>query len=263
MGGLISMQTTIHSKVFGEYLKSRRERIQPEKAGIKINQRRRTPGLRREEVAYLSHISVTYYTWLEQGKDIHPSRDILLNISQALQLSPDEKEHLFNLAYNDELVLPNDKQYNHSLQSVLDELPFPSFITDQRSKVIFWNEEAERKLFPFSSFKDRHLLQLLFLEESFRNRIQNVEEFSAYSVAVWRNIYDRFPEDKILNQLLVTLEESSEEFKNLWEQHHIQQKKVSFISLKEGDQIKQYRIHSSSRVDGDEDSNWCMYIPVY
>lgn len=256
------MQSTIHSKIFGEYLKSRRERMQPDKAGIKINRRRRTPGLRREEVAYLSHISVTYYTWLEQGKDIHPSRDILSNISQALQMSADEKEHLFNLAYNDESVLPVDKKYDPSLQLAVDELPFPSFITDQRSSLIFWNEEAEKKIFPFSSLDEQHLLQLLFLENGFRDRIQNVEEFSAYSVAVWRNIYDRFPEDKILNQLLVKLQEQSTVFKDLWEQHHIEQKRVSFIFIKEQDQIKQYRIHSATRVDGDEDLNWCMYIPV-
>ncbi|KAB8126023.1 helix-turn-helix domain-containing protein [Gracilibacillus oryzae] len=256
------MQTTIRSKVFGEYLKSRRERIQPDKAGIKTNRRRRTPGLSREEVAYFSHISVTYYTWLEQGKDIHPSREVLLNISKALQLTPDEKEHLFNLTYTDDSALPVDKYYDASLKYAVDELPFPSFITDQRSKVIFWNEEAELKLFPFSSFEERHLLQLLFLEKSCRDRIQNADEFLAYSVAVWRNIYDRFPEDRILNQLLVTLQNQSELFRNLWDQHHIEQKKVSFISIKERDQMKQYRIHSATRVDGNEDLNWCMYIPV-
>lgn len=259
------MQTTVHSKIFGEYLKSRRERIEPYKAGVEINQRRRrTPGLRREEVANLSHISVTYYTLLEQGKDIHPSRDILLNISQALQLNPDEKEHLFVLAYNDNRsVLPVDKQYQASLQAAVDEFPFPSFITNQRSKIIYWNEEAETKLFPFSSYDERHLIELLFLEKNFRNRIQNLEEFSAYSVAVWRSIYDRFPEDEILNHLLAKLKEQSQVFKSLWEKHHIEQKKVSFISIGDDqDQIKQYRIHSSLRVDGDEDLNWCMYIPL-
>lgn len=257
------MQATIHSKVFGDYLKSRRERMQPNKAGIQSSGRRRTPGLRREEVAYLSNISVTYYTWLEQGKDIHPSQDVLLNISQALQLNPEEKEHLFNLAYNEELALPIDKQYNSSLQATVDELPFPSFITDQRSKILFWNKAVENRIFPFSAYPERHIMELLFLEKSLQNRIQNYEEFSAYSVAVWRNIYDRFPEDKILNQLLAKLSKQSDTFQTLWEQHHIQQKKVSFITIKdEEDQINQYRIHSSSRVDGDEDLNWCMYIPV-
>ncbi|WP_093336173.1 helix-turn-helix domain-containing protein [Salibacterium halotolerans] len=159
--------------------------------------RRRTPGLRRQEVAYLSHVSVTYYTWLEQGKDIQPSRDVLMNIGQALQLSPDEKEHLFNLAYNEALSLPNEEQYNNSLQATIDNLSFPSFITDQRSKVIFWNRGAETMLFPFSScsFEERYLLQLLFLERSIRNRIQNWDEFSTYSVAIFRGTYDRFPED--------------------------------------------------------------------
>ncbi len=259
------MQSTVHSKIFGEYLRSRRERIQPEKIDVDSDRRkRRTPGLRREEVAYLSHISVTYYTLLEQGKGIHPSRDILLNISRALQLNADEKEHLFALAYNDsESVLPVDKQYQASLQAAVDEFPFPSFITNQRSKIIYWNEEAEKKLFPFSSYDERHLLQLLFLEQDFRNRIDNVADFSAYSVAVWRTVYERFPEDKMLNHLLIKLQEESLEFKNLWEKHDVEQKKVRIIAIRDDSgQIRQYRIHSSLRVDGDEDLNWCMYIPL-
>lgn len=260
------MQKSVHSKVFGQFLKSRRERVQPEEAGIHMTSgRRRTPGLRREEVAYLSHVSVTYYTWLEQGKDIQPSQEVLLNISQALQLSPDEKEHLFNLAYNETLSLPIEEQYNDSLQTTVDNLPFPSFITDQRSKVIFWNREAESMLFPFSSCasEERYLLQLLFLEGSIRDRIQNWDEFSTYSVAVFRGIYDRFPEDPILNQLLVDLKQQSKLFRELWEQHHIEQKKISFISINdEQGQTKHFRIHSATHVDGNEDLYWCMYVPV-
>lgn len=257
------MQTSVHSKVFGQFLKSRRERIQPEKVGIYMTSgRRRTPGLRREEVAYLSHVSVTYYTWLEQGKDVRPSQDVLLNLSQALQMSPDEKEHLFNLAYSEILSLPTEKQYNDSLQATLDGLPFPSFITDQRSKVIFWNQEAERILFPFSSSKERYLLQLLFLERSIRDRIQNWNEFSSYAVAVCRGIYEQYPEDPILNQLLVNLKLQSKMFRNLWDQHQIQQKKVSFISIKDKQgEINNFRIHSAAHVDGNEDLHWCMYVP--
>lgn len=260
------MQTSIHSKMFGQFLKSRRERIQPEEAGIQMTSgRRRTPGLRREEVAFLSHVSVTYYTWLEQGKDIHPSREVLINISRALQLSPDEQEHLFNLAYNETFSLPIEKQYDDSLQDTVDKLPFPSFITDQRSKVIFWNLETERMIFPFSSCvpEERYFLQLLFLEPSFRDRIQNWSEFSTYSVAVWRGNYERYPEDPILNQLLINLKQQSKLFQNLWDQHNIQKKKVSFISINdEQNQTNNFRIHSASHVDGNEDLHWCMYVPV-
>ncbi|WP_188454938.1 helix-turn-helix transcriptional regulator [Virgibacillus oceani] len=259
------MHTSIPSKMFGQFLKSRRERVQPEEAGIlQTSGRRRTPGLRREEVAFLSHVSVTYYTWLEQGKEIQPSREVLTNISKALRLSPDENEHLFNLAYNETFSLPIEKQYDDSLQAAVDKLPFPSFITDQRSKVIFWNREADKMIFPFSSCatEERYLLKLLFLESSFRDRIQNWSEFSSYSAAVCRSIYDRYPEDAILNQLLDNLKRQSKMFQNLWDQHHIQQKKVSFISIndKQG-QTHNFRIHSASHVDGNEGLHWCMYVP--
>ncbi|MGN0022140.1 MAG: helix-turn-helix transcriptional regulator [Sphingobacterium hotanense] len=261
------MQTSIASKMFGQFLKSRRERIQPEEAGIKMaSGRRRTPGLRREEVAFLSHVSVTYYTWLEQGKDIHPSREVLMNISRALQLNSDEQEHLFNLAFNETFSLPTEKQYDHSLQDTVDKLPFPSYISDQRSKIIFWNPEMERTIFPFSTCApgEKYLLQLLFLEPSMQERIQNWSEISTHSVAVWRGYYERYPEDPIMNQLLINLKQQSKLFQNLWDQHNIQQKKkASFISInvKQG-QVKKYRIHSTSNVDGNEDLHWCMYVPV-
>ncbi|MFE8697113.1 helix-turn-helix domain-containing protein [Cytobacillus sp. FJAT-53684] len=266
MKGSILIQTSTQSKMFGQFLKSRRERLQPEEAGIQMTSgRRRTPGLRREEVAFLSHVSVTYYTWLEQGKDIHPSREVLRNISRALQLNPDEQEHLFNLAYNESFSLPIEKQYDNSLQATIDRLPFPSFVTDQRSQVIFWNQETEKMIFPFSFCvpEERYFLQLLFLQPSFRERIQNWSEFSTYSVAVWRGNYERYPEDPILNQLLLNLKQQSKLFQNLWDQHDIKQKKISFISINdEQDRTHHFRIHSASQVDGNEDLHWCMYVPV-
>ncbi|WP_347835083.1 hypothetical protein [Gracilibacillus sp. JCM 18860] len=189
-----------------------------------------------------------------------------MNIGQALQLSPDEKEHLFNLAYNEALSLPNEEQYNDSLQVTIDDLPFPSFITDQRSKVIFWNRGAETMLFPFSSCasEERYLLQLLFLEEVFGIVFKIGTSFQPIRLQSFGGIYDRFPEDPpILNQLVVNLKQQSKLFQNLWEQHHIEQKKVSFISINnEQGQTNHFRIHSATHVDGNEDLFWCMYVPV-
>lgn len=80
------MNNSNSSKALGQFLKSRRERLQPEKVGIIDTSRRRTPGLRREEVAYMANVSATYYTWLEQGRDVKPSEEILRNTGKALQL---------------------------------------------------------------------------------------------------------------------------------------------------------------------------------
>ncbi|MBE0343304.1 XRE family transcriptional regulator, partial [Paenibacillus sp. 28ISP30-2] len=83
------------SKTMGAFLKSRRNRLQPEQAGIRRSQgQRRTPGLRREEVAMLAGVSATYYTWLEQGREVTASKEIIESIGKALQLTDDESSHL-------------------------------------------------------------------------------------------------------------------------------------------------------------------------
>lgn len=93
------MKTNGPPSSLGQFLKSRRERIQPTTAGIStLPGRRRTPGLRREEVAYLANVSLTYYTWLEQGRETNPSKEVLMSIGKALQLSGDELQHVFDLA---------------------------------------------------------------------------------------------------------------------------------------------------------------------
>lgn len=107
------------------------------------------------------------------------------------------------------------------MQDTVDKLPFPAFITDQRSKVVIWNLETEKMIFPFSSCDD---------EERY---------------------------------FLVNLKQKSRLFKNLWDQHDIQQKRVSFISItNDQNQINKFRIHSASHVDGIEDLHLCMYVPV-
>src|SRR6516225_2466680 len=81
-----------------DFLRTRRMRLSPEEVGLIRGVRRRTPGLRREEVAQLAHVGVSWYTLLEQGRDIHPSSEVLYSIADALQLTPNERRHLFLLA---------------------------------------------------------------------------------------------------------------------------------------------------------------------
>ncbi len=86
------------------FLRTRRERLTPEDVGLPQGQRRRTPGLRREEVALLAGVGATWYTWLEQGRDVRPSVEVLSALSQALKLDPDEHQHLFWLSPKDVLM---------------------------------------------------------------------------------------------------------------------------------------------------------------
>src|SRR5918912_3953824 len=89
-----------------DFLRTRRMRLAPEQVGLPRGGRRRTPGLRREEVAQLANVGVSWYTLLEQGRDIHPSREVLQSIADALQLTPVERRHLFVLADQQPLIGP-------------------------------------------------------------------------------------------------------------------------------------------------------------
>src|SRR5262249_5364124 len=129
-----------------DFLRTRRMRLSPEQVGLIRGGRRRTPGLRREEVAQLAHVGVSWYTLFEQGRDIHPSKDVLHSIANALQLSPDERQHLFLLADQQYVVDADasDEQVSPALRRVLDALtPVPAFIMGRRWNYLAWNTTAE------------------------------------------------------------------------------------------------------------------------
>src|SRR5580698_4491040 len=139
VGGHIATETQL-----GAYLKDRRAKLDPAAFGFAPN-RRRTPGLRREEVAQRAHISPTWYTWLEQGRGGAPSAQVLDRIARALMLTDVEREHLFLLA----LGRPPEARYQAPdgvtprLQRVLDSLEFsPAFVKTATWDVLAWNRAA-------------------------------------------------------------------------------------------------------------------------
>src|SRR5258707_12830524 len=115
----------------GDFLRTRRERLQPTDVGLPLRSRRRTPGLRREEVAELAKVGVSWYTLLEQGRDVHPSQTVIANLAQALKLSPVEQRHLYFLARYDPLPreIAEEEQITPALQAVVDALnPHPALV---------------------------------------------------------------------------------------------------------------------------------------
>ena len=111
----------------GTFLRSRRERVRPEDVGLRLTRRRRTPGLRREEVARLAGVGVTWYTWLEQGRDINPSAQVLDAIARTLQFDRHERSHLFTLAGVATTAVADDcAKLCPTVQPLIDQLePFP------------------------------------------------------------------------------------------------------------------------------------------
>lgn len=125
--------TGMSSHELGAFLRSRRDRLKPRDVGLPCGPRRRVPGLRREEVAVLAHVGTTWYTWLEQGRDVHASEDVLAAIADALLLAPQERAHLFLLGgYPARAASPGTSIIDDRLQAMLDKLmPFPAMVHDQ------------------------------------------------------------------------------------------------------------------------------------
>ncbi|NHN32223.1 helix-turn-helix transcriptional regulator [Paenibacillus agricola] len=258
------------SPALGEFIKSRRERLQPSKAGIQpLPGRRRTPGLRREEVSYLANLSVTYYTWLEQGREVNPSPEVLLNISNALMLDEDEQKHLFDLANVDPssagVVLNSGRSDFGFLQTLVDQLHYPSYVTDEGTDVIAWNRAAELIIADFSSLpkSERYMMNIMFFNSDYRQRLVNWEGFARYTTAMLRANLDRYKDNPLYMERFERLRLESEEFAHFWELYEIKQKRVATALFRLPDsQEMEFVIHSASAVDNDPGLHWCFFVPV-
>ena len=255
--------------MLGDFLKSRRNRLQPEQAGFNHSYgQRRTPGLRREEVAILAGVSATYYTWLEQGRDVTASREIIESIGKALQLTPDETGHLM------ELWNPNEPDAGSSIVTVLNpqwrdiinQLSYPSFVSNARTEVLAWNQAANETIVDFSAMSDseRVMIRILFFDTDLRQRMINWNEFAMYSVAVFRTYYDTHTCDPWFEETVQRLCAESEEFETMWKLHNIQLKKISrvYFQIPGASKPDTYDINSFRSLADNPDLNVCIYTPL-
>jgi transcriptional regulator with XRE-family HTH domain len=256
------------SKALGQFLKSRRERLLPEKIGITDTSRRRTPGLRREEVAYMANISATYYTWLEQGRGVRPSQEILRNIGTALQLDKDELMHLIDLSeigsLHSQVDFDEDEEEDTTyLYAAVEQLNYPSFIINDSTEILAWSRAAELIISDFGACPkdERFMLNVIFSDEKIREQMVNRDEFISYSFAIFHGVCDRHPDHPEYLERAGWLCEKYSEFKSLWEQHDVRQKRIIcavFQHPKVG--LLEFQVHSLS-VDGNPTLHWSIYTP--
>jgi transcriptional regulator with XRE-family HTH domain len=217
----------IRYRELGDFLKTRRARILPSQAGLKQDTRRRTPGLRREEVAQLAGIGLTWYTWLEQGRHIHVSVQVLDSLSRILLLDQQERVHLYSLANQ---PVPNDiPEYqgtvNPLLQHVLDNMTLcPSFVADWRWNVIAWNRAAIAVLGDFCKMntRQRNVVWAMFTENYYKLLYDHWDVHAKSLLGRFRSTCGKYIEDPWLNQLIEDLREQSPEFRLWWPLHEIQ-----------------------------------------
>jgi transcriptional regulator with XRE-family HTH domain len=199
-----------------DLLRSRREALTPEAAGVAAIGRRRTPGLRREEVAQLAGVSAAWYTWLEQGRDIQPSSETLAAIARALRFSDEERAHAFALAGRPLRDVPPPPPITAPplVQAVLDALTVPAYASDRAWNVIGWNALADR-LLGYSRRAERNTIVNVFADPAFRTLFPSWSEETARLVASLRRAADEAPEDPAFEALVDRLS-AFPEFRRLW-----------------------------------------------
>ncbi len=208
------------------FLRTRRTRLQPGEVGLPVRSRRRTPGLRREEVAELANIGVSWYTLLEQGHDVHPSRQVLEHLAQALRLTQAEEQHLFRLAGQERLSLMamEEAPITPALQRIVDALtPHPAFVIGRRWDVLTWNRTADL-LFGFHDPyppHSRNVVWRFFRRQEARAFDLDWQTQAHNLVAQFRADYARYPGDASFEELIADLQRTSPQFCLWWDQQDV------------------------------------------
>ena len=251
---------------FGTYLRDRRTRLDPAALGFSHG-RRRTPGLRREEVAQRANISPTWYTWLEQGRGGAPSADVLDRIATGLMLTEPEREHLFMLG----LGRPPEVRYKPvdsvtpRLQRVLDALEMsPAIIKTATWDVVAWNRAAAALLTDYAKLprEQRNILRLMFADSRVRAAQEDWSAMARFVVSAFRADVARAGATTEITKLVEELSRTSAEFDALWRDHDV---------VAHGDGLK--RIHhpelgllelefSAFAVDGRPELGMIVYNPA-
>lgn len=258
--------STPDTNLLGDYLKDRRARIDPAALGYPLA-RRRTPGLRREEVAQRANVSATWYTWLEQGRGGAPSDEVLDRIAGALMLTELEREHLFLLA----LGRPPAVRYQASdsitprLQRVLDALEYaPALVKTATWDVVAWNRAAAAVFTDYGRLEpsQRNVLRLMFGDPRVREHQADWASVARFVVAAFRRDAIRAGAAHRVQALVEEMRARSPEFAALWRDQEI---------LEHGEGTKQLRHpevgtlameYSAFTVDGRPDLSMVVYRPA-
>lgn len=248
------------------YLKDRRMRIDSAALGYPQH-RRRTPGLRREEVAQRASISATWYTWLEQGRGGGPSAEVLARIAEALMLTDAEREHLFliGLGHPPEALYRETRGISPRLQRVLDALePSVALIRTATWDVVAWNRAATVVLKDYAAYppSERNILRAIFLDPQVRAVQENWESVARFVVAAFRADAVRAGADAAIKPLVDELCHASRSFAEMWRDQDIQGQGDGIKRLNHPQLGNIAMEFSTFAVDGRLDLGMIVYNPV-
>ncbi|MEH2513838.1 transcriptional regulator with XRE-family HTH domain [Nitrobacteraceae bacterium AZCC 1564] len=254
------------SASLGSYLKDRRLRLDPVALGFSTS-RRRTPGLRREEVAQRANISATWYTWLEQGRGGAPSAHVLDRIAQALMLTDAEREHVFILGLGraPDIRYQSNGGVTPRLQRVLDAMDAtPAIVRTATWDIVAWNRAATVVLSDYDALppKERNVLRLMFLHPHVRAAQFHWESVARFVVAVFRADAARAGAADIMKPLVDELCQASPEFAAMWRDNDVRGFGEGVKRLRHPELGELSLEYSAFAVDGRPDLAMLVYNPV-
>ena len=263
---MVNLARTDNRRALAEFVRNRRDRTEPETVGLPRGARRRTPGLRREEVAQIAGVGVTWYTWFEQGRDIQVSADFLERICRAFRLDGAERSHLFALAQHRPPPLAPQAiaQLSPEMTATLESLPNPAYVKTALWDVIAWNKAAAAMFGDFGLLRPerRNMLRLLFTEPSYRQMIVDWERNARRALAKFRLDYGRAGNDPAFEALIAELCGTSPEFNQWWPRQDVYGR---------GEGVKRFRhpqigqmefVHAAFVLEGAPDLRLVIYTPT-
>ena len=205
----------------GKFLKARRARLSPGDFGMPQGSRRRTPGLRREEVALLTGVGTTWYTWLEQGRDVQASPEVLGALAKALRLDAAERNHVFALNDRAAPEVPDGgpEHIGAPLRRILESLTTqPAYVLGRRWDILAWNRAAAVLFGDYAQLTGdaRNIMHFLFLNRAHRELLLDWERLAPVALAMFRADSARYVGDPAFQRLIDTLQAQSPEFRRWW-----------------------------------------------
>lgn len=246
------MQTADHRRLLGAFVRARREALQPDEA----TRRRRTPGLRREEVAARAGIGVTWCAWIEQGREVRPSADTLSRLAGALRLSRAERAYLFELAERHDPENPfagSAGDAPAAIAALVQALPHPAYGLDPAWNICCWNAPARALFVGLENEAERNLLRYTFTAPEARQLLPDWEQRARRILAEFRQDFGRNPTDPLARAVVDWLLDNSGLFRAAWNGQTVAAREGgarSFHHPEHGPlRFRQHTLHPAERTD--------------
>ncbi|RKN79040.1 helix-turn-helix transcriptional regulator [Paenibacillus ginsengarvi] len=263
------MNTDQRLRALSDFLIAHRAKLTPQSVGLPAGARRRTPGLRREEVAQIAGVSTTWYTWLEQGRDIRMSAQVLERIAFALQLNDDERDYMLALALEQTTAAapaPDtavDKM-PEALERIIGELRgCPVIVSDRKLGIVGWNKAAAAVFMDFAQVppEERNMIWLLFTRKELRTLAANWEQFVRGFLAIFRYYYGKYVGDAWYGEFIQRLSSFNADFRTLWDINDVSPAPEVSIEFRHAKAGKMLFDLTSMQVQGQTDLRCSVYTP--